>query len=677
MAADKAYRRLLLYAALPLAVAVFVLQLHPLSDPDTFWHLSLGRAIVAQKSRVLVEPLAFSAFTNACVCPEWLWEVLTFGVYALSGVKGLIVLLAAIGAAATLALGSLLARFRSGDRPGALIFVGTLVSMVTMSRMFVRPQLSYLILIPCFLILALRHFAAPTRWSALPLLGLQLLWAQLHGSFVLGLALFAVVLAVEWRDVKEARIRRVHLAVLLALLGVSLTNAYGARFLVYLVDHAGGDAVRHIDEMRPPSWAGLQPSAPFAAAYLALAALSLAGALFARKLWRLEAALALLGAALFATANRFIDVSAILLGPLAMRSAAALADLVPFKKAGSWVAIAASAFGLVWFADAAEVWWGPIGKVALAGAKLPIAAAAALRGGEPENVFSTYEANGALGFLLDGRGRVFVDGRTPLYFDDADYALARDAWFKPGALPIALARHAVGAVVAPRDSALCSELRKVWTPIVVEPAFTTFVPNGRKPALARLEPCGDAGYFAKDVCDDGGAAARDELARMETLAPSALWKLLRFELARRCGAAPADAEGELPTAAEAWEYRQQWNFAMAKVLLAKGRTAEALRLLRAQIAAGDVQSLYLIVGAVSDQSQLGELRKLFNGLSRSLDDDAPTQFRVYFAKLCMLQEDADCVRFQGMRAAIRGDRAASEALEWLVQHHPDERVKAD
>ncbi len=662
-----------------LAVAFGAFLLHPTNDHDTFWHLALGKAVLQHHARTFADPIAFLAFSRPCIAAEWLWEIVTFSLFRAGGYRILSVFLALLGMGACALSVKLVARHRTSGRLDVVVLVSTLVATATLSRATLRPQAAYLLLLPAFLLLTMRYWEASGRarlWSGLQLIALQLLWVQLHGSFVLAPAIFGLFLIARL-DLERER-RQAHLLVLFGLLAAMLTSAYGWSFLSYLTAHAHGDSVRHIEDMRAPSWDTISPAAPYNVAYLALALLAVYGALQPDRSRVLHLLLAGLGLALFVTASRFVDVSAILLVPLAMRGAEAARALLPPKRATSLVMLASSVALIGWFGLEARRWWGPAGTLGLVETGHPVAAAAAVRALPPgQNVLSSFGASGALGFWLYDHSRTFVDGRTPLYFDDTDYGVARDVWFQPRALAAGILRYGVTVVVAPRDGIMCQRLAETWMPISIEAGFTTFVRRKSGPAgLLELTACGDE-YLPKDPCGEHLAPLREELARLATLRSSPFYELLAAEALARCHAPVAEVEAALPSRAAAWEYRLEWNRTHARLLLAQGRAADAFLAVEDQISTGDLRALDLVFPAVLDAVPVARVRAALAAVARGLDDETPAGLRASLAKLCMTEGDEECVRFSATRAAAAGNPQAIEPLLWLHEHGSSERVRAD
>jgi hypothetical protein len=160
-----------------------------LADPDTYWHLATGRWILEYGTVPQNDPFSHSMPGAAWTAHEWLSELVLTGVHQAAGWAGLAVL-AALLFASTLAyvMRFLLARM---EPVHALLFTAFTASML-MSHLLVRPHvLGWLPLAVWVgtLINAGEQGRGPPWW----LLVLMVLWANLHGSFTLGLALGAAL----------------------------------------------------------------------------------------------------------------------------------------------------------------------------------------------------------------------------------------------------------------------------------------------------------------------------------------------------------------------------------------------------------------------------------------------------------------------------------------------------
>jgi hypothetical protein len=160
-----------------------------LTDADTYWHLASGRWMVDHGSVPLVDHFSHSMPGAAWTAHEWLSELVLAGVYHMAGWGGLVVVVALLFAA-TLAYVTrfLLARM---EPVHALLFTAFAASML-MSHLLARPHVLVWPLLAVWvgtLVNAGEKGRSPP-WMLLPLMTL---WANLHGSFTIGLALGAAL----------------------------------------------------------------------------------------------------------------------------------------------------------------------------------------------------------------------------------------------------------------------------------------------------------------------------------------------------------------------------------------------------------------------------------------------------------------------------------------------------
>lgn len=182
----------LLLAALGVLALVYYSE--PLRDSDLWWHLAAGRHIVDQLAIPQVDP--FGVFggedpvrNGTVLRGQWLGQVLLYLAFDAGGPRGVIALRAGLLVAA---LG--LAYWRSRQAEASLgwslvvlILAGYLLGGYTGER----PQLfSFLAAGGLFALLDGPAQRSPVRWWLIP--PLMLAWANLHGAFLLGLALLAL-----------------------------------------------------------------------------------------------------------------------------------------------------------------------------------------------------------------------------------------------------------------------------------------------------------------------------------------------------------------------------------------------------------------------------------------------------------------------------------------------------
>jgi hypothetical protein len=176
---------------------------------------------------------------------EWLPSVLFYYLVQLVGEEGLPFILGLSGAALFAVVSSMAAKRAQGNLALGLL-CGMLALLLENYRHFLRPELLSL-----FFFVAFWHCleTARLRWTwlgAACTLLIQVLWANTHGSFVLGpvlAALYALGTAIDaWRrpSGQGASLYFWWLAVL-CLLG-TLVNPFGVELLEFVVNFGGGSA---------------------------------------------------------------------------------------------------------------------------------------------------------------------------------------------------------------------------------------------------------------------------------------------------------------------------------------------------------------------------------------------------------------------------------------------------
>jgi len=167
------------------------------SDPDTWWHVRTGRLILSTHHVPSTDPWSFTALPGHWVPTAWLSDVLFGAVWSVSGYDGIRVLRVVLALTVVIAVAALASRVRGWTTPTVIAIAA--VTVVLQPFLRERPQvLSYLF---CALLAWQVHRvmqgAMPRVWLWT---GLTLLWANLHGMWVL-VPIFLVVAGVlAWWD---------------------------------------------------------------------------------------------------------------------------------------------------------------------------------------------------------------------------------------------------------------------------------------------------------------------------------------------------------------------------------------------------------------------------------------------------------------------------------------------
>src|SRR4051812_17072328 len=240
--------------------AVFVLAgNHLLIDPDTMWQITVGQWIIEHGTVPTTDVYSFTMRGQPWISTQWLAQVAYAGAYALAGWTGPVVL-ASICIAATFAL---LARYLAQrlNETTALVLIAAALALAV-PHLLARP---HVLALPVMVAWVGGLIAAADRRGApsLRLLPLMMLWANLHGGFVLGLALVLPIAADAVLNAQPPQRRSLALrwaAFGLAALAASCATPYGWNSLLASRKIlALGEALPLIMEWRPADFSSVGP----------------------------------------------------------------------------------------------------------------------------------------------------------------------------------------------------------------------------------------------------------------------------------------------------------------------------------------------------------------------------------------------------------------------------------
>ncbi|GAB4216370.1 MAG: hypothetical protein OHK0022_57420 [Roseiflexaceae bacterium] len=176
-----------------LAAALVLVALRPLltavQPHDFWWHLAMGREILAHGGVPTVDSYSYTRAGEPFYDQSWLAQLLMYGLHRLGGVELLVIVQALV---ILLAYGLLLRLcvLRSGR-----LRLSVALLLVTLPVVFdnwnIRPQSYALPLFAAVLTIVSEYRLGLSRrlWLLPPLLAL---WANIHGTFVLGLGLIGI-----------------------------------------------------------------------------------------------------------------------------------------------------------------------------------------------------------------------------------------------------------------------------------------------------------------------------------------------------------------------------------------------------------------------------------------------------------------------------------------------------
>ena len=428
-------------------------------EGDTFWHIAAGQRVLATHSWPTTNYYSFTAPNSPWLDYQWLGEVLMAAASHLGGVRGLLVLLLALGSVIFLLL-YYYAYLRSGNVKAALAACGIVWPLLGVC-FTLRPQLLGYVFLLLTLIL-LERYRQGLQKSLRLLPGIFVLWVNTHGTFSFGLLAIGVYWAAGLRDFRLGDLeskswlpsQRRHLGLVLLLCGLAtLVNPYGPRLLYGLAEPFSQPLVMaYVDEWQPLNFKEF-----YGKWFLVLLFLLFLAPIIWRFRWRLEELVLVLIAAYMACVHqRIVVFFAILVAPAL---AALLAkwwsgyDQAKDKPLLNAVLMLVFALGLVVFFPSSASLQQVIDR------NQPRRAVDYL-GQHPVSgpMFNDQFWGGYLIWAFGGRHAVFIDGRCDAYEPAGvlgDYIGIVRA--DPGSLAL-LGKYGVESCLIERGGSLCALL---------------------------------------------------------------------------------------------------------------------------------------------------------------------------------------------------------------------------
>ncbi len=172
-----------------LYAGLLVLGNRLLADPDTYWQIKIGQWILETGSLPRTDTFSFTMSGQPWISTQWLAQVCYAAAFSLAGWAGPVILTAASIAGAFAILAWFLGRRL--DTSAALVLLMAALAIAS-PHFLVRPHalaMPVMVAWVAGLIAAADRGEAPSFW----LLPLIALWANLHGSFILGLVLIGPI----------------------------------------------------------------------------------------------------------------------------------------------------------------------------------------------------------------------------------------------------------------------------------------------------------------------------------------------------------------------------------------------------------------------------------------------------------------------------------------------------
>ena len=419
-----------------------------LQDSDSFWQIKVGQWILDHHALPYTDLYSFTRFGEPWLSTSWLSQVLFAVSYEQWGWAGPVILTTiAIALSAAILVHLLDAQLEAARS----VLFAMLALALSLHHLLARPHILALPVMVAWVGI-LMQAADRKRTPSLVYLPLMALWSNLHGGFVLGLALIGpMALVAIWDLTAREQIRLLSRWFLfgVAALVASCATPYGWRTLQGATNILNlGELLSVISEWMPANFASFSA---FEAAVLGLIALGLARGLVL-SLPRIFLILLLTWMAL--THVRSIEAFAflvplVLAKPLGDRPAVAETP----ARGESWPARYVTALGALMIVAAA---WTSTAiymshhRFTFTMTQTPVTAVDLLVARKAKRIFNAYQFGG---YLISRDIPVFVDGRAELYGETfvMDFFKAVEAK-KVDNLPRLLEEHHIDATLMVADA---------------------------------------------------------------------------------------------------------------------------------------------------------------------------------------------------------------------------------
>jgi hypothetical protein len=164
----------------------------PIADGDIFWHLAAGKEILNSRHLLFTDPFSYTTPGIQWIDLHWLFQVLSYLTFCLSGYYGLLLLkVCIVGSAVFLLLSP--ARSLKSVVITASLFVFCIYNFRYLIPL--RPGIFTLLYLSSFLFLLEKYSESPRTEVIIALIPLQILWNNTQGLFMIGPAVVALYIA--------------------------------------------------------------------------------------------------------------------------------------------------------------------------------------------------------------------------------------------------------------------------------------------------------------------------------------------------------------------------------------------------------------------------------------------------------------------------------------------------
>jgi tetratricopeptide (TPR) repeat protein len=647
-----------------LVVHLALLGFHPIVSEDTPWHLKQGELYVTTMSLPDQDPFAFTTAGREWIKFSWAADIVLYLVFQTGGFPGLVFFRLLMLFAIVAVLYRILRD--CGLHPLASTLVVFAASLAVRFRLLVRPEILSFVLILVLVAILLRLRAGP-RWLPYLMLPVQAAWANVHASFVFGVAIPGLVLLANlargdrivpgWGRLELDRARVKHLAAAVACLPLAtLLNPHGLSLLLFPVRQnrmvrltAFGEWVEiwRLPDFGAPWWTPVVIFGLFVVVFVVTAVL-----LVARegRVDPVGVGIVLFMGTYAAFRSRAIPYFVLAAAPLLALALVRLAADAQARFDGGWprrwerlgalaclLVLATSIGATVASGVPFRLGFGPVPN------SYPEGAAAFLERHRLDGrLFNTYQFGGYLLWRRWPANRVFIDGRyDAVLFDEALFEAYRGAHQSPAALDRLTGDYGVDILVLdarPTHRLAFLDAHGGWARVYWDPVAEILVRRNARHAdlIARHEyrltgPRADTSYLASYRRDpETRGRALDELRRAAQENPqnTMAWLGLAQEYQVAGPAALAERVEALSHAVPLLAGKPMEGRAraeLAETFLQMGRHADAVAAARAALRADTTLLLpYWVLAAAAERGgSLGDARDQLQALLQRISADHP------------------------------------------------------
>lgn len=401
--------------ALLVVTLVFTLSHKGISDPDIWWHLHNADYLVHHHSLPRSDMYSFTVAGQSWINHEWLAELPYYFAWRALGLAGINAVMFAV--LSLIFLGVLYLSYReSGHYKAAVLAVCFTIFLASVSFGPRTILFGYADLVALLIILQrLRQTGRAPLWLLPPLF---CVWVNTHGSWLLGLIIFSMVIAAglvagEWGVIAAepwSRSQRKSLFITwTASVAALFVNPFGARLVFYPLDLAFRQKlnIQHVAE-----WVSVNFHDFRGKFVLVLLVVLLLSALLRPRRWALaEVAVVLFALYSGLTYSRFLFLLAIVIAPVLAKSF----DFVPPYRREMDTPVV-NAFVILLIIAGVAYWWPRERRLQeIVARDYPAAAISYLQAQPPDGPMLNFYLWGGYLNWRDPDVKVFVDSRVDIF----------------------------------------------------------------------------------------------------------------------------------------------------------------------------------------------------------------------------------------------------------------------